>query len=588
ELLEIYKKPDQKDTINLKKKELKEIKNTLVGDWRCKYIVQILSDMMSDGKLHNVNKMIKTLKTLLKNLLEKLSVGDEKKVKKIVNEEAENIEVEADENGSNEIKVKKIVSEEAENIEVEADENGSNEIKVKKIVNEEAENIEVVVDKSKSDKNKGDKSLEEILMPIILLKIKAEKDNDVSDTGGNNIWHKIVQFSFKPKVENKVNVSIINKMVEILFKLIRGAENNEKEVRLYIKNLESISEFIDNLPNSENKVKSIKKLLHNLHNSSEDLNIVANILGVLSGITNKTKSDDKKINIISSIPDMLTKIVMKKIIYKEGMEKNENMEANLEKVSEKDLEVVSSIIEIFSKVISNNYNAIITKKIKEPETLFEIIRRAYDDIDSAKNFTDEKDVKRIVLEIIELMIKSMIKNDTYTEYKASQDKMNKLNVIDAKIRAILSEVKEDKNLDHHLNELDYLKTQLTCIKDDAIMDKYFKDKIDILQKIHSKKINWFKKFLLYFLTIMFLPTLFLTGLISLKNEDKEYAEFKYYFKDYKEKEPYEYNKIKWRLLWFRLRNEYRVQLNRIEMNKKEKEIIKRLLFGLSMDSSNFV
>ncbi|CAG8498670.1 9725_t:CDS:2, partial [Dentiscutata erythropus] len=528
--LEIYQEQDHKDNINLKKTDLKKIENTLEENRRHRNIMSILSEMTSDGKLYSVNKMMKTLKTLLENLLGILSVGDE--------------------NGGDKIKDDK-----SEDDKIEVNKSEDDKIEEDKSKDDKIEEDKSKDDKIEDNKSKGDKSevsLEEILMPIIILKIKAnEKDKSesgngskVNDTWYNDICHKNVEFLFKPKVECKDKVSLINKMVEILLKLIRDAENNEKDVNLYIKNLELISKFIDNLLKNEDKVKSIMEFNDSL--LPEELNIVVNILRVFSGITNKTKSDDKKFDIISRMTDMLTEIVMKRM-YKEGKEA---------KLEEKDMEVVSSIIEIFSNIISKNYNATIMKDVKEPENLFVLIKNTYEDIDNnAKNFTQ---LKRIVLEIIELMIKAMIKKDTYTEYKASHDKMNKLNVVDAKIRAILSEVTDDNSLNpNNIKELDNLKTHLVSIRDDAIMEKYFNEKIDIFKKINSKKINWFKKLLLYLLTIIFLPTLFLTGLISLKNEDKEYAEYKYHFKKYKEEEPYGYKKIKWEILWNRLKNDYR-------------------------------
>ncbi|RIB22379.1 hypothetical protein C2G38_2075676, partial [Gigaspora rosea] len=150
------------------------------------------------------------------------------------------------------------------------------------------------------------------------------------------------------------------------------------------------------------------------------------------------------------------------------------------------------------------------------------------------------------------MIEAKIKKDTYTEYLASQNEMYKFNLLDAKTNAILSLITEKYPKLGNINEeVKDLKTHLVSIKDDAIMEKYFKEKIDLFQKIYSKKTNWFEKFLLYFLTIIFLPTLFLTGLISLKNEN--YAEFKFRIKKFKENNPTKYKKYKWKVMRDKIR-----------------------------------
>ncbi|RIB22382.1 hypothetical protein C2G38_2075682, partial [Gigaspora rosea] len=156
------------------------------------------------------------------------------------------------------------------------------------------------------------------------------------------------------------------------------------------------------------------------------------------------------------------------------------------------------------------------------------------------------------------MIWAMIKKGTYTEYMASQNEMNKFNLLDAQISTILSEITEKYPKLDKFKEVKDFKTHLVSIKDDAIMKKYFKKKINLFQKIYSKKINWFEKFLLYFLTIIFLPTLFLTGLISLKNEN--YAVIEFNLKKFEEKFPKDYQRDKWKIMWFMLRQKYKVQL----------------------------
>ncbi|CAG8472706.1 9624_t:CDS:1 [Racocetra fulgida] len=186
------------------------------------------------------------------------------------------------------------------------------------------------------------------------------------------------------------------------------------------------------------------------------------------------------------------------------------------------------------------------------------------------------------------------------EIKSRRDEISKI-----------KKVNDDEIGLNRINEsIESLRLLLISTKDRDVMKKHFMHKINLFEKISYEK-NCLKKFFMYFLAIIFFPNLFLIGLISWNNKDYEVIKAKQDNANHgdvsnldvnnddmsnpdvnnddmsKENNVNNVERKKDKRKYI-IKQKYRLQLNRIEMNKKEKEIIKRLLFGLSMDSSNFV
>ncbi|CAG8455842.1 25565_t:CDS:2 [Dentiscutata erythropus] len=345
------------------------------------------------------------------------------------------------------------------------------------------------INQSESNENNQSESNEKVYleeMVIILLKIKAKNNNrggirsNKCEAGNNNLPDKFKQFLLKIKTDAKDDDNPIDKMVEFLLRLISKAKSDEKDAILNIKNLSLLSDILGGLLNCQNKKDEIIKTLIEFIQKNERGNM------------------------------FLTDII------KENMKKNMNMEENME------VELKAHVKDI-------------------AKILFEIIRNNnYEEMDSnAKEFIGNKAmeedeleyVKKIGYILLEIMIETKIE-DTHTKYQISYDDMNEMNVVEAIIGTILLEITEkisevkkhdDKNYtninrDHTNNNndkdhtnintelsslsdlLEELKTQVISIKDDIIMKKYFKDKIDLFGKIRHNN-NFLEKCFLYFLTL---------------------------------------------------------------------------------------
>ncbi|CAG8509352.1 8743_t:CDS:1 [Racocetra fulgida] len=130
--------------------------------------------------------------------------------------------------------------------------------------------------------------------------------------------------------------------------------------------------------------------------------------------------------------------------------------------------------------------------------------------------------------------------------------MRKMNEINDEIK--LNETKE-KEIPNNLTVANKVfgdvRTEVLRLKDQIIVDNYFNSKVDLSKNIFKPKFTW-KCIPLYAATIILIPNLYLIGLIgvsSVKNGPKK---------------------------------EKHLMLKRIEINDKEKELIDRILFGLSI------
>ncbi|CAG8803534.1 10339_t:CDS:2 [Gigaspora margarita] len=189
-------------------------------------------------------------------------------------------------------------------------------------------------------------------------------------------------------------------------------------------------------------------------------------------------------------------------------------------------------------------------------------------------------------------------NEIYSKTTDGDNKKKRFNMNDIEIMMrevllksmkILDEVKRYKNstnsndqeeplienmiypLNKNIEELP-VRTTIISLKDDITMKLYFNDKIllfENLQKLHDKKLGFLKKTSIYWITIILFPILFFINSLLIEIDNDKWRCIKSLFKSLST-------------------GLFSLKLRRIEMNRKEKYIIKRLLSGLSMDSSQFV
>ncbi|KAF0523992.1 hypothetical protein F8M41_015181 [Gigaspora margarita] len=354
----------------------------------------------------------------------------------------------------------------------------------------------------------------------------------------------------------------------------------------------------------------------------EDNNGTKEILAILLKIKiiNDSKNEEeikleKVLLVLLKIADpddgLLKQYSIKTVNKNESKKKNNSDDISDSILNDKDNSITTiRMVAILTELINEKNIYVSDYNVKEIVRILLVLIEMKTNKKIEMNDSNISNIKKIGNILLEILIESNISDydDDYDDLSKEnfklEDKQVKENInnIETKIGRILLEItrrfeevknyKEFKELDghhkHNLNDsLENLRTQVISIKDNAIMKRYFIDKIDLFDKISRGKFT-LEKVLLVFLTIIFFINLFLIGLISLEY-DREYVRFKLWAK-YHKKDIARSKRMKWwaRIKSFMLLFRYRVQLKRIYMNPKEKEKIKRLLFGLSMDHSNFV